>query len=83
MPKFKHKETGRVIEVAEEHARQVLRRQKAYAELTEEEPEKCPVENAPTESTNSEVQNASTPQKKPVGRPKKHTTQARNASRAH
>lgn len=37
MPKFKHPETGNVIEVDEVFAEQVLRPQNKYIEITEEE----------------------------------------------
>lgn len=33
MPKFKHKETGKVVNASEEHANQVLRKQDAYEEV--------------------------------------------------
>lgn len=39
MPKFKHPETGNVIEVSEEHAEAVIRVQGVYVEVVEDEPE--------------------------------------------
>lgn len=37
MPKFKHPETGNVIEVDEQHAEQVLRKQRFYQEVEDKE----------------------------------------------